>query len=82
MFNLWRRKLLLCYKKAKNSAYNKTVRLHQENASACWNPLTKRSIDILDAAQRRAAKFVLGCYDNSPTADLTGILHLSSQWDT
>ena len=72
----------MCSKEAKNSAYNMIVHPHLEYASTCWNPYTKRNIDKLEAVQRRAAIFVLNFYDYHPTADHSGKIQKSSQWDS
>ena len=72
----------MCSKEAKNSAYNMIVCLYLEYTSTCWNPYTKCNIDKLEAAQRRAARFVLNFYDYHPTADLSGKIHKFLQWDS
>ena len=82
LLNLCLRNLHMCSKEVKNSAYNMIFRPHLEYASACWNPYTKRNIDKLEAAQRRAAKFVLTIYDYHPPADLSGKIQKSLQWDS
>ena len=58
------------------------VRPHLEYASTCWNPYTKRNIDKLEAVQHRAARFVLNFYKYHPTADLSGKILKSVQWDS
>ena len=52
-------------KEAKNPEYvvYMIVRPHLEYASTCWNPYTKRSMDKLEAVQRRSARFILSVYD-------------------
>ena len=82
LLNLCRRNLHMCSKEVKNSAYNMIVRPHLEYASTCWNPYTKRNIDKLEAVQRRAARFVLNFYDYHPTADLSGKIKKTLQWDS
>ena len=72
----------MCSKEAKNSAYNMIVRPHLEYASTCWNPYTKRSIDKLEAVQRRAARFVLKFYVYHSTADLSGKIQKTLQLDS
>ena len=69
----------MCSKDVKNSAYNMIVRPHLEYSSACWNPYTKRNIDKLESM---AAKFVLYFYYYHPTADLSGKIQKSLQWDS
>ena len=78
--NLCCRKLKICSKEAKNTAYNMIVCTRLEYVSRCWNPYTKSNIDKLEAVQRRAARFVLNFYDYRPTADLSGKIHQSLQW--
>ena len=58
------------------------VRPHLEYASTCWNPYTKHNIDKLEAVQRRAARLVLSFYDHHPTADLSGKIQKTLQWDS
>ena len=82
LLNLCRHNLHMCSKEVKNSAYNMIVRPHLEYASTCWNPYTKRNIDKLEAVQRRAARFVLSFYDYHPTADLSGKIQKTLQWDS
>ena len=70
-------------KEAKISAYNMIVCPHLAYASTCWNPYTKyNNIDKLEVVQRRAARFVLNFYDYHPTADLSGKIQKSLQWDS
>ena len=55
------------------------------SSSICFNmlePYTKRNIDKLEAVQRRAARFVLGFHDYHPTADLSGKIQKTFQWDS
>ena len=72
LLNLCRCSQHVCCKEVKNSAYNMTVHPHLEYASTCWDPYTKRSIDKVEAVQRRAATFVLIFHHCYPTADLGG----------
>ena len=82
LLNLYRRNLHMCSREAKNSAYNMIVRPHLEYASTCWNAYIKRNIDKLEAVQRRAARFVLNLCDYHPTADLSGNIQKTLQWDS
>ena len=82
LLNFCRLNLHMCSREAKNSAYNMIVRPHLGYASTCWNPYTKRNIDKLEAAQRRAARFVLSFYDYHPTADLSSNIQKTLQWDS
>ena len=82
LLNLCCCNLHMCSREFKNSAYNMIVRPHLEYASTCWNPYTKRSIDKLEAVQRRAERFVLSFYDYHPTADLSGKIQKTLQWDS
>ena len=70
-----------CLKEVKNSAYNMIVSPHLKYASSCWNPYIKQKIDKLEAVQRRAARFMLNLHDYHPTADLSGKIQKSLQWD-
>ena len=79
---LCRRNLHICSKEANNSANSMIVRPHLEYSSTCWNPYTKSIIDKQEAVQHRAARFMLNFYDYRPTADLSGKIHKSLQWDT
>ena len=81
LLNLCCRNLHMCSKEVKNSAYM-IVRPHLEYASTCWNPYTKRNIDKLEAVQCRAARFVLNFYDYHLTADLSGKIQKTLQWDS
>ena len=65
-----------------NSAYNMIVCPHLEYVSACWNPYTKCNIDKLEAVRHRAARFVLSFYDCHPTADLSGNIQKTLQFDS
>ena len=72
----------MCSKEAKNSAYNMIVHPHLEYASTSWNPYTKHNIDKPEAVQLWAARFGLDFYDYRPTADLSGKIQKSLQWDS
>ena len=72
----------MCSKEVKDSAYTMIVCPYLEYASTCWNPYTKRNIEKLEAVQCRAARFVLSFYDYRPTADLSGKIQKSLQWDS
>ena len=80
LLNLCHRNLHMCSNKVKDLAYNMIVRL--EYASTCCNPYTKRNIDKREAVQRWSARVVLSFYDCPPTADLSGNIQKSLQWDT
>ena len=82
LLNSCRRNLHMCSKEVKDSAYNMIVRPHLQYASTCGSPYTKRNIDKLEAVQRRAARFVLNLCDYHPTADLSGTIQKSPQWDS
>ena len=82
LLNLCSRNLHVCSEEVKNSAYNMIVRPHLEYASMCWNPCNKRNINKREAVQHRAARFVLDFYDYHPTADLSGKIQKSLQWDS
>ena len=72
----------MCSREVKNSAYNMIVRPHLEYASTCWSPYNKRNMDKLEAVQRRAARFVLNFFDYHQTADLSGKIQKTFQWDS
>ena len=82
LLNLCRRSHHMCSKEVKYSAYNMIVCPHLKYASTCWNPYTKRNINKLEAAQRRAARYVLNFYDYRPSADLSGKIKKSLQLDS
>ena len=72
----------MCSKEVINSAYNMIVRHLLEYVSSCWDLCTKRNIDKFEAVHRRAARLALGFYDYRPTADLSGNIQKSLQWDS
>ena len=82
LLNLCHRNLHMCSREVKNSSYNMIVCPHLEYVSTCWNPYTKRNIDKLEAVQRRAARFMLNFDDYRPTADLSGKIQKTLQWDS
>ena len=82
LLNSCRRNFHMCSKEVKNSAYNMIVSPYLEYASICWNPYIKRNIDKLEAAQSRAARFVLSFYDYHPATDLSGKIQKSLQCDS
>ena len=64
----------------KDRAYKAFVRPILEHASSVWDPYTQKSIDKLEAVQRRAARLVLNRYHNTYSVhhmlDLLGWLSL------
>ena len=65
-----RRNLKHCPSTIKEKAYKSVVRPKLEYASSIWDPYTKNNIKILEAVQRRAARFVCNTYsrESSVTA--------------
>ena len=57
-----RRNLASCPKDIKAQSYQAVVRPILLYASSSWDPYTKSNIQLLDAVQRRAARFVTGDY--------------------
>ena len=60
-----RRNLKISSSAIKDIAYTAFVRPILEYASSVWDPYTQKSIDKLEAVQRRAARFVLNQYHNT-----------------
>ena len=75
LLNLCRRNLHTCHENIKETAYKAIIRPRLEYASPSWNPYTSRNINKIEAVQRRAARFVLGNYNYSPTPGLTHDIH-------
>ena len=65
-----RRNLKISSSAIKDRAYKAFVRLILEYASSAWDPYTQKSIDKLEADQRRAARFVLNRYHNTSSVNL------------
>ena len=80
LLNLCRRNLHMCHENIKETAYKAIIRPHLEYASPSWNPYTSRNINKIEAVQRRAARFVLGNYNYSPTSGLTHDIHHRLKW--
>ena len=57
-----RRNLASCPRDIKAQSYQAVVRPILEYASSSWDPYTKSNIQLLEALQRRAARFVTGSY--------------------
>ena len=70
----------MCHENIKETAYKAIIRPHLEYASPSWNPYTSRNINKIEAVQRRAARFVLGNYNYSPTSGLTYDIHHRLKW--
>ena len=65
-----RRNLKISSSAIKDRAYKVFVRPILEYASSVWDPYTQKSIDKLEAVQRRAARFVLNRYHNTSSVNL------------
>lgn len=74
-----RRNLSSCPEKTKSKAYQALVRPKLEYASACWNPYAREQVNLLEAVQRQAARFVLNNYER--TASVTQMLQ-RLEWDS
>ena len=57
-----RRNLKNCPREIKNMAYKSILRPKMEYAAPIWDPYTKDNIQLLEAVQRRAARFVCNKY--------------------
>ena len=66
-------------RKLKELAYKGLVRPILEYCAPVWNPYQKKYIHQLDMVQRRAARFVLGRYNN--TSSVTDMLQ-QLQWES
>ena len=63
----------------KSIAYKGLVRPNVEYTSTVWDPYTKQNKDRVEMVQRRAARYVLNCYER--TASVTEMLK-QLDWDT
>ena len=57
-----RRNLKNCPREIKNMAYKSIHRPKMEHAALMWDPYTKDNIQLLEAVQHRAARFVCNKY--------------------
>ena len=80
LLNLCRRNIHMCHENIKETAYKVIIRPHLEYASPSWNPYTSRNLNKIEAVQSRAARFVLGNYNYSPTSGLTHDIHHRLKW--
>ena len=67
-----RRNLRINSPDLKSIAYKGLVRPNVEDASTVWDPYTKQNKDRVEMVQRRAARYVLNCYER--TASVTEML--------
>ena len=67
-----RRNLRIHSPDLKSIAYKGLVRPNVEYASTVWDPYTKQNKDRVEMVQRRAARYVLNCYER--TASVTEML--------
>ena len=63
VFNLLRRSLFGCSSAVKSLAYTSIVRPHLEYASIVWSPYTSTNINLLEAIQNRAARWICATWD-------------------
>ena len=70
--NVLRRNLSGCSQETKSRAYTTMVRPILEYASSAWDPFQATHIDVLEAVQRRAARFA--CRNYSREASVTTML--------
>ena len=68
ILNLLRRSLFGCTKDVKSIAYKVIVRPCLEYASVVWNPHTVSDIDIIEAVQKRAARWICASWNPSTFA--------------
>ena len=61
-FGVLRRNLKNCPREIKNMAYKSILRPKMEYAAPIWDLYTKDNIQLLEAVQRRAARFVCNKY--------------------
>lgn len=61
-----RRNLGRCPEVIKNQAYTTLVRPRLEYACSVWDPHTQKNSKDIESIQRRAARFVKGCYLREP----------------
>ena len=60
-----RRNLKISSRRIKETAYKTYVRPIMEYAATIWDPHTQQAINMLEAVQRRAARFVMRRYHNT-----------------
>ena len=70
-----RRSLKISSSAIKETAYKAFVKLILEYALSVCDPCTQKSIDKLEAVQRRAARFVLTRYHNTSSVHLS-LIHI------
>ena len=63
VLNLLRRSLFGCSSAVKSLAYTSIVRPHLEYASIVWNPHTSSDINLLEAVQNRAARWICATWN-------------------
>ena len=61
--NLLRRSLFGCPSAVKSLAFTSIVRPHLEYASVVWNPYTSADVNLLEAVQNRAARWICATWD-------------------
>ena len=76
-----RRNLRTCPSALKETAYGSLVRSITEYSSTIWDPILKKNINLLEAVQETAAKFVTGNYINYTTGSMMVLLD-SLRWQS
>ena len=75
-----RRNLGKCPESVKNQAYTTLIRPRLEYCSRVWDPHTHKQVKDIEGIQRRAARFVKGCYVRTPATVTKPLKEL--QWST
>ena len=75
-----RRNLGKCPESVKNQAYTTLIRPRLEYCSSVWDPYTHKQVKDIEGIQRRAARFVKGCYVRTPATVTKPLKEL--EWST
>ena len=68
VLNVLRRTMFGCDLKARGRAYKAIVRPLLEYACVVWSPYTAKDVDLLEAVQRRAARWACGSHWDPTTS--------------